>query len=385
MILSMETILWIGDEAPPAVRESINGSWRLASIAAPIVLKELPGDACLAVIDGRRGDAAAATRQLQTAGIVPVVLGAVEPKANSEFPVLYVNENVTAEELRARLETAAELAPLIRRMHNGLIQAELLTKEASRTANEIAEEMQIAQQLQQDFLPRSLPRVGPVHFGVRYMAAGFVSGDIYDVTRLDETHVGFYVADAVGHGMPAALMTMFIKKALQTKRISGNTYEIIPPNEALAQLNADLHRQKLSMCEFCTVVYGVIDTESLVCTVSRAGHPPPIWMHADGSHETVNMLGSLLGIIEQAQFECRTLQLAPGDRLLVYSDGAEDVICGKGRSRTMTMESFIAPITTLDREDLLARLTFSVPAAGADDDVTLLLLDVDMPPLRISK
>lgn len=374
----MNKLLWIGDEAlSPRVKQALNGHWQITSVSAPLAMQNLPADVSLAVVNSRQEGAATAVRQLQKAGIVTVLLGGVHKNTNGDVPVLSVAEDVSAEEFRARLETAAALAPTLRRMHAGLLEAETLTREASRTANEIAEEMQLAQQLQQDFLPRSLPRVGPVRFGVRYIAAGFVSGDIYDVTRLDETHVGFYVADAVGHGMPAALMTMFIKKALQTKRISGNKYEIIPPNEALEQLNADLHRQKLSMCEFCTVVYGVIDTETLTCTVSRAGHPPPIWMHADDSYETVEMTGSLLGIIEQAKFECRTLKLQPGDRLLVFSDGAEDVICGKGRDRTMTMDGFIAPITKLDRENFLARMTAAVPPAGADDDVTLLLLDVE--------
>ncbi|MBN1942523.1 MAG: SpoIIE family protein phosphatase [Phycisphaerae bacterium] len=371
------TILWIGPEPPSAVREAINGHWRIAPLNEPVAVRNLPADATLAIVHDQYEGSASAVRQLQAAGIVTVVLGASAGESGAEFPILRVSQDVSVEELRARLETAVALAPTLKRMHNGILEAETLSREASRTANEIAEEMQLAQQLQQDFLPRNLPQVGPIRFGVRYVSAGFVSGDIYDVTRLDETHVGFYVADAVGHGMPAALMTMFIKKALQTKRISGNTYEIIPPNEALGQLNADLHRQKLSMCEFCTVVYGVIDVANLTCTVSRAGHPPPIWMHADGSYETVEMLGSLLGIIENTTFESRTLKLQPGDRLLLFSDGAEDVICGKGRDRTLTMDKYVASITKLPREDFLARLTASVPSNGADDDVTLLLLDVE--------
>ena len=82
-------------------------------------------------------------------------------------------------------------------------------------------------------MSRRLPEVGPIRFGALYRPATWVSGDIYDVVRLDETHVGFYVADAVGHGMPAALLTMFIKKALLTKRILGHTYEILPPHVSL--------------------------------------------------------------------------------------------------------------------------------------------------------
>lgn len=371
------TILWIGEEPPETVRQALDGRWRVAPIAPPLSQQNLPADAAVALVWGETEEAAAVVRQLQAAGIVPLVLGAPLAAAGTNVPVLYVPPDASVDDFRARLETAATLGPALRRLHEGLLEAEALTREASRTASEIAEEMQLAQQLQQDFLPRTLPRVGPVRFNVRYLAAGFVSGDIYDVTRLDETHIGFYVADAVGHGMPAALMTMFIKKALQTKRISGNTYEIIPPREALAQLNADLHRQKLSLCEFCTAVYGVIDTATLTCTLSRAGHPPPIWIHADGSEEAVSPRGSLLGILEQATFEQRTVPLQPGDRLLIYSDGAEDVICGKGRDKTMSMEAFVAPLANLPSEDLLARLTFRVPPAGAEDDVTLLLLEVE--------
>src|SRR5580698_3113148 len=66
------------------------------------------------------------------------------------------------------------------------------------------EELRLAARLQQDFLPKTLPRLGPVRFQTLYRPAGYVSGDLYDVFRLDEKHVGFYVADAVGHGVPAA-------------------------------------------------------------------------------------------------------------------------------------------------------------------------------------
>src|SRR5277367_1401228 len=64
------------------------------------------------------------------------------------------------------------------------------------------EELRLAARLQQDFLPKSLPQIGSIHFHTLFRPAGYVSGDLYDVTRLDEAHVGFYMADAVGHGMP---------------------------------------------------------------------------------------------------------------------------------------------------------------------------------------
>ena len=80
----------------------------------------------------------------------------------------------------------------------------------------------------------------------------YQSNVLYHFFRLDETHVGFYVVDAVGHGMPAALLTMFIRRALQTKRISGNSYQIIPPHVAIGELNVDICQADLSSCQRLT-------------------------------------------------------------------------------------------------------------------------------------
>jgi sigma-B regulation protein RsbU (phosphoserine phosphatase) len=236
--------------------------------------------------------------------------------------------------------------------------------------------MRLASRLQQDFLPRRLPAVGPVRFGVLYRPASWVSGDIYDVVRLDETHVGFYVADAVGHGMPAALMTMFIKEALQTKRIEDDAYEIIPPHEALAALNGDLCRQKLSMCEFCTAVYGVIDTRTLRVTLCRAGHPAPILLPAEGGARTLEYPGSLLGILEAAEYSSGELSLRRGDRLLLYSDGVEDILCGRGGEKTASLPDILAPLAERERREFLMALTDLVSGPSVEDDVTVLLLEV---------
>src|SRR5882757_3929622 len=105
------------------------------------------------------------------------------------------------------------------------------------------EELRLAARLQQDFLPKSLPQVGQVHFHTLFRPAGYVSGDLYDVMRLDEKNVGFYMADAVGHGMPAALLTMFIKNALVTKQITPDGYRLLPPSQTMARLNDSMIEQ----------------------------------------------------------------------------------------------------------------------------------------------
>ena len=146
----------------------------------------------------------------------------------------------------------------------------------------IDEELRLAARIQQDFLPKILPQVGRVYFHTMFRPAGYVSGDLYDVMRLDERHVGFFICDAVGHGMPAALLTMFIKRALVTKEILGNGYRLLDPGETIARLNDALLEQHLSQATYATALYGVVDTENLRLRFAKGGHPCPAVLRADG-------------------------------------------------------------------------------------------------------
>ena len=185
------------------------------------------------------------------------------------------------------------------------------------------EEMRLAARLQRDFLPKYLPQIGRVHFQTMFRPAGYVSGDLYDVMRLDETHVGFYIADAVGHGMPAALLTMFMKNALVTKQITADGYHLLPPAKTMARLNESLVSQNLSHAAFATAIYGVIDTDTLRVTFARGGHPNPIILRSDGGMQCLQTDGSLLGIFPDELFAETTVQLTPGDRLFLFTDGVE--------------------------------------------------------------
>lgn len=254
----------------------------------------------------------------------------------------------------------------------------------SKVSDEINDEMQMAARLQRDFLPHRLPQIGRARFGAIYKPASFVSGDIYDVVRLDETHVGFYIADAVGHGMPAALLTMFIKKALQTKRITGNSYEIVSPEKSLAQLNADLSNQQLSMCEFCTAVYCVLNVKTLELSLARAGHPAPILISSDGTFRELSPAGPLLGVIEEAQFELMQTTLKPGDRLLLFSDGVEDMLCGKTGTSGESVGAIATALGDQPRDLFLTGLLGRINSAGpAHDDLTILLTDIIKPGLNL--
>jgi serine phosphatase RsbU (regulator of sigma subunit) len=241
------------------------------------------------------------------------------------------------------------------------------------------EELRLAARLQQDFLPKTLPQVGPVHFRAMYRPAGYVSGDLYDVMRLDEHHVGFYMADAVGHGMPAALLTMFLKNALETKEIASGGYRLIPPGEALARINDALVAQNLSQATFATAVYGVIDVRTRQMTLARAGHPLPILLKADGHTEPLNPDGCLLGIFEGERFAEHTCTLGLGDRLVVYTDGVE-VSFGSGGMDTQQWQGELDRRRSMTCDDLMLELANSLDSQAGSlqpkDDLTLVVVDI---------
>ncbi len=244
----------------------------------------------------------------------------------------------------------------------------------------IDEELRLAARIQQDFLPKTLPQLGPVHFHSLFRPAGYVSGDLYDVMRLDENHLGFFICDAVGHGMPAALLTMFIKKALATKEIHAGGYRLLEPSETLSRLNLALVEQDLSQATYATALYGIINTRTLEMSFSRGGHPSPLVLRAEGSMEFVDATGALLGIFPDEQFSVSKVQLAPGDRVMIYSDGIEVGFCGENVADNDKWREEVRTRLHLPTEDFLREIADELDRQSGSlqpkDDLTIIMLEV---------
>jgi sigma-B regulation protein RsbU (phosphoserine phosphatase) len=193
----------------------------------------------------------------------------------------------------------------------------------SRHMTKFDEEQRLAARIQQDFLPKTMPAVGNIRFSAIFKPAHYVSGDLYDIRRLDEQHVGVYLADAVGHGTPAALLTMFMRNALLTKRIHANGYELVEPSETIATLNTSLRCQDLNHASFATAIYARINCSTGDLCFAKGGHPNPVRLRPDGSLEELTSDGSLLGVFDEPDWKDSHAKLEPGDRLFFYSDGIE--------------------------------------------------------------
>ena len=315
---------------------------------------------------------------------VGVLLVGGRPRAGSLLSC-WVSARASADELMGRIHTMARYRTILQEVDGELHRLQKLRDQLNRHFEELDQEMRLASRLQRDFLPRETPPLGPLRFATVYQPASWVSGDIYDVFRLDEKHVGFYLADAVGHGVAAGLLTMFIKRAMLTKVIDDGRYRIVPPSEALAALNDSLAGQELPNCQFATVCYGIINYETLQLTVARGGHPYPIHVLQDGTPQEVKSEGGLLGVFAGQQYPCTQVQLKPGDKLVVYSDGVEDFFVGeRDAARRACFASEFGEVARLPAGQLASHLRSFIESHEGSlapaDDVTAIIVEVAAEP-----
>jgi serine phosphatase RsbU (regulator of sigma subunit) len=257
---------------------------------------------------------------------------------------------------------------------------QLLDAAIQQRYGQLAQELRLAHKLQVDFLPKRLPQFDHVRFACLFRPANWVSGDLYDVQRLDEKHVGLYVADAVGHGMPAALLTMFVRRCIVFKRISGNRYRLVRPAEILTALNADLVEVGLDGEQFVTALCMVINVEDLSIEYASGGHAGPLRMDRNGRIDRLPADGPLLGVFETVEFESFKLQLHPGERLVLYSDGAEHAISLDAGDAQERFFAELAARAKLDPHRMLEDFAAhfcpeDATPATLPDDVTLLAID----------
>jgi sigma-B regulation protein RsbU (phosphoserine phosphatase) len=205
-------------------------------------------------------------------------------------------------------------------------------------------------------------------------AARMIGGDFYDIFQLDEHRLGVVVADVSGKGVPAALFMVLVRTIIQDLALRG-----LEPGTCLAEANRQLIvRNPLSL--FVTVIYGVMDARSGVFTFCSGGHVMPYVLRASGTVEPVTAKPApLVGLIEEARYPDATVLLAPGDGLLLVTDGVAEYFNAAGEAygeqRLLAMLSASGPVAP-DR--LLAALTADLDhfsgGIPASDDVTALMV-----------
>jgi sigma-B regulation protein RsbU (phosphoserine phosphatase) len=235
-------------------------------------------------------------------------------------------------------------------------------------------ELGLAQQIQASFLPDACPTVPGYDICSQWQAARVVSGDFYDFIPLRDGRLGITIADVSDKGIAAALFMALSRTILRTMAIGKPT-----ARETVERANdviiADARAEM-----FVTVIYGILDSRQHRLTYVNAGHNPPLVYRAKTKQvTTLDAHGIALGVMPDVSFSESEIELAPGDVVLLYTDGVTEAI--DTQQEQFGMER-LAEIVAAYADDGPTAITNKVMQALTDfagegvqfDDVTMVAL-----------
>jgi sigma-B regulation protein RsbU (phosphoserine phosphatase) len=181
----------------------------------------------------------------------------------------------------------------------------------------MAKELEIAFQIQQNFLPSAFPELPGVRFFGESVPAREIGGDFFDVFMLDDRHVGLIIADVAGKGVPAALFMALSRSLLRFTAMGRHD-----PTKTLGFVNQYLSQDN-DACIFVTAFYGILDMESKELVYANGGHNYPLIYRGSAGdvEELPGTGGTALGIVKDFRFRMDRARFTAGDTLLLYTDG----------------------------------------------------------------
>jgi sigma-B regulation protein RsbU (phosphoserine phosphatase) len=253
-------------------------------------------------------------------------------------------------------------------------QENLDRQEIAHQFHQQEREVAEARAIQQGLLPKTIPQQAGYEIAGTWQPAQSVGGDYYDVLAFDDATLGLCIADVAGKGLPAALLMSNLQAAVR-----GLAGPLLPPGGLCARLNS-LVCQNTGADRFITFFYAHLDTPARLLSYTNAGHNAPILLRRDGSHERLQAGGGVLGVFPHQAFSTGSAQLAPGDRVLFFTDGVTEAgdhageEFGEARLLNLLQEHRAAAALALQEKILTAVGEFS--RGHWQDDATLLVLAV---------
>ncbi|HMD09708.1 MAG TPA: SpoIIE family protein phosphatase [Candidatus Acidoferrum sp.] len=231
-----------------------------------------------------------------------------------------------------------------------------------------------ARSIQQGLLPKSIPQQAGYEIAGAWQPAQSVGGDYYDVLEFDEGSLGLCIADVAGKGLPAALLMSNLQAAVR-----GLASTSLSPDGLCARLNS-LVCHNTGNDRFITFFYAQLDGPARLLKYTNAGHNAPILVHRNGAHERLEAGGGVLGVFPHQTFASGAAQLAPGDRVIFFTDGVTEACnaageeFGDARLLHMLQEHRLATASALQEKILAVVGEFS--QGHWHDDATLLIVAV---------
>jgi serine phosphatase RsbU (regulator of sigma subunit) len=286
---------------------------------------------------------------------------------NDSYGALVVEEAEHGRRFRARrieiINGIAQQAALA--IQNDRLQEEMVVRERLET------EVQLARQIQQTFIPQTLPEFPGWQLAARWRTARQVGGDFYDVMQLPNRCLGLFVADVADKGVPAALFM-----ALTRTLVRAAVVETESPAEALRRVN-ELLLPDTQQGMFVTAFYAVLEVDSGRLTYTNAGHNPPLWVRAaDGEVRRLTRNAVALGVADGVPISENEIRLDSGDLLLLYTDGVTEAFNPEGGmyGEARLLEVVRMPHASAEAlvEDVHTRLLEFISSEPLADDLTML-------------
>ncbi len=250
--------------------------------------------------------------------------------------------------------------------------------ETTKAKERMESELKIARNIQMSFLPKRFPpfpAIASFSLHAALEPAWEVGGDLYDFFLLDDNHLFFSVGDVSGKGAPAALF-MAVTKTL----VKGIAEQDMDPAAILRSVNTELCLDNESML-FVTMFCGILDFTSGELAFSNAGHNPPLLVPAQGEPSWLKLpQGFFLGIMPDGAYETFSTPLAPGDKLVVFTDGVTEAMDEQEKFFT---DAKLLDVVARNRDKTADALTAIVMdavhsfagTAPQADDITVLILE----------
>lgn len=252
----------------------------------------------------------------------------------SELPIIMATAKSGSEDMVRALKLGANdyvTKPLNFPVVVGRVATQLSLKKAQDALkiahDRMKRDLEAAAQVQQALLPHDIPEMDSYSVAWKYCPCDELAGDFLNVFRINEDLIGMYIVDVSGHGVPAALFAFTVSRVLSPLARgsapglnAAATAAEISPIAMLTELNK-LFPVETNYSRYFTLLYATLDTRSGLVRLASAGHPAPLVVHSENQAQEIEVTGNPIGLVETPEFGETTIQLNPGDRLYLFSDG----------------------------------------------------------------
>ena len=260
------------------------------------------------------------------------------------------------------------------------------TKQLKNVNKRLMDDLEYAKGIQKAMLPAALPDMLELSFSAMYYPAGRLSGDFYDIFKLDDQHYAFYICDVSGHGVPAAMLTVFLKQCIDNKRdMDLNSGGISFPSKVLLSVFDSFNNTNFKDEVYMVLVYAIYNIKTKKIIYSSAGlNVAPILIKENGDIEEIPIRGLPICKLKNefnVYYDDSYLDLSKGDKLLFYTDGLVDAKnvenCRYGIDR---LKVFLSNNSGLSGEELRNALKQDlydyINGKKISDDITFFILEI---------